>query len=131
MHGNMKAEYDRRIKKWASSLKLFNKKQLSTFNTKQELTLCFLNQQPEHYAVKKKNIVLPSDEKKVKLSIIDESDMIQHIQKVVTKCGIYFAFRSRDEHSYLRQSDVYRDCFEPKHAYAGRKFVGIGGLKHD
>ena len=131
MHGNMKADYDKRIKKWVSTVKLFNQKQLCTFNSKQELTLFFLNQQPEHYAVKKKNIVLPSDVKKVKLSILDESDPIQHIQKVMTGCGIYFAFRGRDEHSYLRQSDAYRGYFEPEHACAGRKFVGIGGLKTD
>ena len=104
---------------------------MCTFNSKQELKLFFLNQQPEHYAVKRKNIILPSDVEKVKLSIFDENDPIQHIQKVLTGCRIYFAFRGCDEYSYLRQSDAYCGYFEPEHAYAGQKFVGIGGLKHN
>jgi len=81
--------------------------------------------------VKKKNMVLPSDVEKVRLDIFDESDPVQHCQKIMVGCGIYFGFRGRSEHASLRQCDSQRGYFETGHAYERKRFVGIGQLKDD
>ena len=88
-------------------------------------------QQPEHYGVKKKNMVLPSDVEKVRLDVFDESDPVQHCQKIMVGCGIYFGFRGRSEHACLRHCDAQRGFYETGHAYEGKRFVGIGQLKDD
>ena len=120
-HGNMQAEYAKRIAKWVSDdfLLLHDK----TMNIKNNLLTLTFHHQPEHYAVKKKNIVLHSDVEKVRLDIFDESVPVQHCQKIMAGCGIYFGFHGRAEHASLRQ------CLRSEEICGNRSVEGRQGVE--
>ena len=66
-----------------------------------------------------------STSKDLDMSVFDESDPIQHIEKMITGFGKDFGFRGSKEHVNLKKNDLERGAFEPGHPYAGEEYWGL------
>ena len=75
-----------------------------------------------------------ADVELINLSIFDESNLDEHMMKVLFGCGLYAAFRGSAEHTYFSKSQVrfgkYPDNFED-HALAGHRYVAIDNMPRD
>lgn len=69
-----------------------------------------------------------SDFSRLKLSKFNENIHSEHCMKCIVTCGVFFGFRSIDEHTYLCPNDIQTGYYESGHPFEGKRWVGIGGL---
>ena len=63
--------------------------------------------------------------KQIDWAVFDESDPVQHMQKVMVGFGAGFGFRGSDEHVTLSKNQIEKGTFEPGHPWAGEDYYAV------